>query len=82
VTVPEYRARNGTQRSKALNDQEMTWTALAPTWAFKRERVTRIELALSAWETPSDYLITALTWRFWWSPVTVVTPSSPRLMAR
>ncbi len=51
------------------------------TWAFV-ERVTRIELALSAWEAEPSCLVTGLTWQLCWSGVTVADPSSPWLMAR
>jgi hypothetical protein len=44
------------------------------------ERVTRIELALSAWEAERLRLLRALTWQFRWSGVAVVDPSSPWLM--
>jgi len=46
------------------------------------ERVTRIELALSAWEAQRLRLPGVLTWRSWRPRVTVVDPSSPWLMAR
>ena len=46
------------------------------------ERVTRIELALSAWEALRLRLPGALTWRPWQSRVTLIDPSSPWLMAR
>ena len=46
------------------------------------ERVTRIELALSAWEAQRLRLPEALTWCLGGSGVTVVDPSLPRLMAR
>ena len=46
------------------------------------ERVTRIELALSAWEAERLRLFDVLTWQIRCSVVTVVDPSSPRLMAR
>jgi hypothetical protein len=50
-------------------------------WAYL-ERVTRIELALSAWEVQRLRLSGALTRRSWWSRVTLVDSSSPWLMAR
>ena len=46
------------------------------------ERVTRIELALSAWEAQRLRLAGTLSRRPWRSPVTLVNPSSPWLMAR
>ena len=46
------------------------------------ERVTRIELALSAWEAQRLRLTGALTRRPWRFGVTVVDLSSPGLMAR
>jgi hypothetical protein len=55
---------------------------MALAWAFIVERVTRIELALSAREVERLPLPGALTWRPWRSCVTVVDPSLPRLMAR
>ena len=51
------------------------------TWAFV-ERVTRIELALSAWEAQRLRLPGALTRRPRRCRVTLVDPSSPWLMAR
>jgi hypothetical protein len=36
---------------------------MALTWSNKLERVTRIELALSAWEAGRLWLLQALTWR-------------------
>ena len=48
-------------------------------WAFVVERVTRIELALSAWEAERLRLLGALTWQSCCSRVTVVDPSSPWL---
>ncbi len=51
------------------------------TWAFV-ERVTRIELALSAWEAERLRLIRALTCQPQVSALAVVDPSSPWLMAR
>ena len=51
-------------------------------WAFVVERVTRIELALSAWEAERLRLFDALTWQIRCSVVAVVDPSSPWLMAR
>ncbi len=41
------------------------------------ERVTRIELALSAWEAQRLWLLGALTWCGWRPRVPVVAPSSP-----
>ncbi len=52
------------------------------TCAYEVERVTRIELALSAWEAERSRLLRALTCRFRWSGVAVIDPSSPWLMAR
>jgi hypothetical protein len=51
------------------------------TWAYV-ERVTRIELALSAWEAERLRLFDTLTWQIRCSVVAVVDPSSPWLMAR
>jgi hypothetical protein len=46
------------------------------------ERVTRMELALSAWESHRSGLLTALTWATDAPLVTVIDPMTPRLMAR
>jgi hypothetical protein len=45
------------------------------------ERVTRIELALSAWEVERLWLPEALTSQVSWPPVAVTAPWSPWLMA-
>jgi hypothetical protein len=63
---------------REFSDQHSTNTL---SWDFV-ERVTRIELALSAWEAERSRLATGLTCRLWWSGVTVADPSSPWLMAR
>ena len=52
------------------------------TWAFVVERVTRIELALSAWEVQRSRLLAVLTCGCRCPLVAVVAPSSPWLMAR
>jgi hypothetical protein len=52
------------------------------TWSFVVERVTRIELALSAWEVQRSRLLAALTCGCRCPLVAVVAPSSPWLMAR
>jgi hypothetical protein len=46
------------------------------------ERVTRIELALSAWEVQRLGLLGPLTSQVGWPLVAVTAPSSPWLMAR
>ena len=46
------------------------------------ERVTRIELALSAWESDRSGPLTALTWAADAPLVTVMDPVTPGLMAR
>jgi hypothetical protein len=46
------------------------------------ERVTRIELALSAWEAERLLLLEALTSQVSWPPVAVAAPWFPWLMAR
>ena len=46
------------------------------------ERVTRIELALSAWEAEQLRLLRALTCQYLRSGVAVIDSSSPWLMAR
>jgi hypothetical protein len=45
------------------------------TRGFRLERVTRIELALSAWEVDRSRLPAALTWQSGRSYVTVAAPS-------
>ncbi len=55
----------------------MPWTGTSVV-----ERVTRIELALSAWEAARSRLATDLNCRLWRSGLTVADPSSPWLMAR
>src|SRR5215831_31490 len=52
------------------------------TWAFTWERVTRIELALSAWESDRSKPLTALTWVLDAPLVTVMNPAAPGVMAR
>ena len=52
------------------------------TWAQTVERVTRIELALSAWEFDGLGPLTVLTWTSNVPLVTVIDPSIPGLMAR
>ena len=49
---------------------------------FFLERVTRIELALSAWESDRSGPLTALTWASDAPLVTVMDPPAPGLMAR
>jgi hypothetical protein len=46
------------------------------------ERVTKIELALSAWEYNRSGPLTALSWAIDAPPVTVKDPAAPGLMAR
>jgi hypothetical protein len=55
---------------------------MALSWALAVERVTRIELALSAWEVQWLPLPGTLTRRPWQSRVSLVDLSPPRLMAR
>jgi hypothetical protein len=56
------------------------------TWAFAVERVTRIELALSAWEAERLLLLGALTSQVSWPPSSRSCPLVPvvngPLMAR
>src|SRR5208282_5432895 len=52
------------------------------TWDSTLERVTRIELALSAWEAVPSGLLCGLTCGAGCPRVTVRDHSSPRLMAR
>ena len=49
---------------------------------FVLERVTRIELALSAWEVERSRPLVALTSQLRLPLVAVIDPSSPWLMAR
>ena len=49
---------------------------------FFVERVTRIELALSAWESDRITLSEGLTWWFDYPLLTVTDPWLPGLMAR
>src|ERR1019366_259850 len=51
-------------------------------WNSAVERVTRIELALSAWEVERSRLTMVPTSQLWWSGVAGSAPSSPWLMAR
>jgi hypothetical protein len=46
------------------------------------ERVTRIELALSAWESDRSGPLTVLTWGSDVPPVTIMDRVTPGLMAR
>jgi hypothetical protein len=50
--------------------------------AFSSERVTRMELALSAWESDRSEPLTALSWAVDAPLVTVMDPAIPGLMAR
>jgi hypothetical protein len=52
---------------------------MALSWAEAVERVTRIELALSAWESDRSGPLTALTWASDVPPVTVIDPVTPGL---
>ena len=65
-----------------LRVTQETLLITALTWAVTVERVTRIELALSAWEAARSRLATDLNCRLWRSGLTVADPSSPWLMAR
>jgi hypothetical protein len=55
---------------------------MALSWAKTVERVTRIELALSAWESDRSGLLGPLTSQDRAPPVPVTGPSFPWLMAR
>jgi hypothetical protein len=55
---------------------------MALSWKEAVERVTRIELALSAWEVKRSGLLGPLTSQVGWPLVAVAAPSSPLLMAR
>jgi hypothetical protein len=55
---------------------------MALSWKEAVERVTRIELALSAWEAQRLRLPGALTGQVGWPLLAVTDPSSPWLMAR
>ena len=72
---------NGPARLLVPGDEQALGWDHVLAWDFV-ERVTRIELALSAWEVQRLRLAGALTWRPWRSWVTVADPSSPWLMAR
>ena len=48
----------------------------------RMERVTRIELALSAWESDRSGPLTAVSWAAGTPRVTVMNPVAPGLMAR
>src|ERR1019366_6096702 len=54
----------------------------ALTWSFLVERVTRIELALSAWESDRTTPPGGLTWQFECPLLTVTDPWLPGLMVR
>ena len=77
---------NGPLMARKINNYPRTIKAQAEepslTWAFSWERVTRIELALSAWEVERLRLSRTLTCKPRWSWVTVVDPSLLWLMAR
>jgi hypothetical protein len=55
---------------------------MALSWAETVERVTRIELALSAWESDRSALLGPLTSQERAPPVPVTDPSVPWLIAR
>lgn len=74
ITLPRALARHaGTIKARL--------EAPCPTWAFVVERVTRIEFALSDWETNRSGPLTALTWKSDAPRVPVIDPATPRLMA-
>jgi hypothetical protein len=60
-------------RAHARHDQGPC-SAISLTWAFVVERVTRIELALSAWEVQQSRPLAALTCRYRCPLVTVTAP--------
>ncbi len=67
----------------AGRSRHLPWIPIMPwTGTSVVERVTRIELALSAWEAARSRLATDLNCRLWRSGLTVADPSSPWLMAR
>jgi len=76
---PGHRARRA---SLTPDDQGVMYPGIWPAWAYVVERVTRIELALSAWEAEPSCLVTGPTWQLCWSGVTVADPSLPWLVAR
>jgi len=67
--INKTRARQAAKRKRPL-----TWGSV--------ERVTRIELALSAWEADRSGSLTAPTWAPDAPLVTVIDPAAPGLMAR
>jgi hypothetical protein len=77
---------SGTQRARkgkrACRCQRCRLLIMPVSWAEAVERVTRIELALSAWEVKRSGLLGALTSQVGWPLVAVAAPSSPWLMAR
>ena|ERR1035437_1825866 len=68
--------------NNGLDQSRSKLRIMALTWGYGMERVTRIELALSAWEAERLPLLGGLTWQMRWPVVAVVDPSSPWLMAR
>ncbi len=89
MTAPQTRSFQRTNctliarrpRAHARHDQGPC-PAISLTWAFAVERVTRIELALSAWESDRSEPLTTLTWAVDAPLVTVMHPATPWLMAR
>ena len=82
TTLPDTtRGLNGTSTPKEVDPPWADGSDRIATRAYL-ERVTRIELALSAWEAQRLRLPGALTRRPWRPRVTLVAPSSPWLMAR
>jgi hypothetical protein len=64
----------GPEDQQQHKDDQGSVPEAALTWCNKLERVTRIELALSAWEAARLWPLRPLTWRFPWSRVTVTDP--------
>jgi hypothetical protein len=72
----------GTNTRKLAREPEPTLAIGPLNWDFDMERVTRIKLALSAWESVPPGLLGGLTCEAGCPRVTVRDRSSPGLMAR
>ena len=83
---PEAQPKTANGPLMARRDQQdasRTESRVRPlTWCFVVERVTGIEPALSAWESNRSGPLTWLTWALGIPWVTVMSPSTPGLMAR
>ncbi len=63
------------------NEEGPAAAVTTSTWAFAMERVTRIELALSTWESVVSAQLEALSCAFGYPRVTLIAQGSPTLMA-